>query len=626
MPGVPRELIKHSLNVHPQAVPKKQRLQRFAHDKREAIKREIAKLLTAGFIKEVIHPEWVSNPILVRKKNNEWRMCVYYTDLNKHCPKDHFGLPRIDQVIDSTTGCVLLCFLDCYSGNHQIALKEEDQMKTMFITLFGTYAYKTMSFGLKNAGATYQRAIQVCFADQLHRNVEAYVDDVVIKTRNPDGLIEDLEETFSSIRRFRWKLNPTKCIFGVPSGKLLGFVVSNRGIEANPVKISAITDMGAPATIKDVQKLTSCMAALNRFISRLRERGLPFFKISKCQDRFQWTEEAERALQDLKPHLQSPLVLTAPLLGEDLLLYIAAITHVVSSAIVAKCSEEGHAFGVQRPVYFVSEVLSEPKVQYMVVQKLLYAILIISRKLHHYFDEYKITVIMDFLLADILHNQDVTGRISKWAVELGALSIDFKPSTAIKSQALVDFMAEWRENQIPTPVYKPEHWTMYFDGSLNLDGGSAGVLFISPRGEQLKYILQILWEVSNNEAEYEALLHGLRLAISLGIKRLLVYGDSLIVVQQVNKEWDCNKETMGAYVQEVRKLENKFSSLEVHHVVLEHNVGTDILSKLRSTRAQVPAGVFVQELKQPSIKPSPQVTTDAGLQQPDREVMMLGED
>jgi hypothetical protein len=229
--------------------PCPKRLQRFAHDKREAIKQEIAKLLVAGFIEEVIHPEWVANLVLVKKKNNEWRMCVDCTNLNKHCPKDHFGLPRIDQVVDSTAGCVLLYFLDCYSGYHQIVLKEEDQIKTVFITSYGTYTYKTMSFGLKNTGATYQRAIQMCFADQLHRNIEAYVDDVVIKTRNPDGLIADLEETFSSLRRFWWKLNPTKCIFRVPSGKLL---VRNRGIEANPMKISVITDMEAPATIKDV--------------------------------------------------------------------------------------------------------------------------------------------------------------------------------------------------------------------------------------------------------------------------------------------------------------------------------------------------------------------------------------
>jgi hypothetical protein len=151
----------------------------------------------------VYHPEWIGNPILVLKKNNnEWRMCVDYTDLNKHCPKDPFTLPRIDQVIDSTAGCILLYFLDCYSGYHKIALKEEDQIKTAFITSFGAYAYTTISFGLKNARATYQRAIQLCLADQLHRNVEAYADDVVIKTRSHDEFIPNLEKTFNSLRKF----------------------------------------------------------------------------------------------------------------------------------------------------------------------------------------------------------------------------------------------------------------------------------------------------------------------------------------------------------------------------------------------------------------------------------------
>jgi hypothetical protein len=139
-----------------------------------------------------------------------------------------------------------------------------------------------------------------------------------------------------------------------------------------------------------------------------------------------------------------------------------------------------------------------------------------------------------------LRNQDATGRISKWAVELGALNIDFKPRTTIKSQALVDFMAEWRENQLPTPTERPKHWVMYFDGSLKLEGVGAGVLLISPTCEQLKYVLQIFWKVSNNEAEYEALLHGLCLVASLGIKRLLVYGDSAVVINQVNKSWDQN--------------------------------------------------------------------------------------
>jgi ribonuclease HI len=143
-------------------------------------------------------------------------------------------------------------------------------------------------------------------------------------------------------------------------------------------------------------------------------------------------------------------------------------------------------------------------------------------------------------------------------------------------------MAEWRENQVEAPANQPEHWVIYFDGSLKLSGGGTGVLFISSRGEQLKYVFQILFEVSNNEAEYEALLHGLRLAVSLGIKRLLIYDDTLLVVQQVNKEWDVNKETMDIYVIEIRKLENKFLGLEIHHVIHDNNVGADVLSKLGS--------------------------------------------
>jgi hypothetical protein len=160
--------------------------------------------------------------------------------------------------------------------------------------------------------ATYQRAIQKCFKKQLNKNTEAYVDDVVVKTRNSDTLIADLEETFAFLWEYQWKLNPNKCVFGVPSRKLLGFIISHRGIEANPEKISAITKMKAPTCIKDVQKLTGCMAALNRFISKLGERGLPFFKLLKHQEKFVWTQEAEQTLDQLKDFLSKPPVLTAP--------------------------------------------------------------------------------------------------------------------------------------------------------------------------------------------------------------------------------------------------------------------------------------------------------------------------
>ena len=165
------------------------------------------------------------------------------TLINKHCRKDPFGLPRIDEVVDSTAGCELLSFLDCYSGYHQISLKEEDQIKTSFIMPFGAYCYTTMSFGLKNAGATYQRAIQMCLDQQIGCNVEACIDDVVVKTKTTNNLIADLEETFTNLSKYRWKLNPSKCIFGVPSSILLGYIISACGIEPNPNKVFAITNM-----------------------------------------------------------------------------------------------------------------------------------------------------------------------------------------------------------------------------------------------------------------------------------------------------------------------------------------------------------------------------------------------
>jgi hypothetical protein len=158
MLGVLRELAEHKLKVYPQARAIRQKLRRFMPDKREAIRAELARLVSTGFIREVLHPEWLENPVLVLKNKVDWRMCVDYTHLNKHCPKDPFGLPRIDQVVDSTAGCSMLSFLDCYFEYHQISLAKENE-KIAFITPFGAFCYTFMSFGLKNAGATYQRAI-----------------------------------------------------------------------------------------------------------------------------------------------------------------------------------------------------------------------------------------------------------------------------------------------------------------------------------------------------------------------------------------------------------------------------------------------------------------------------------
>jgi hypothetical protein len=283
---------------------------------------ELSRLLTAGFVKEVQHPNWIDNPVLVPKKNVRWRMYVDYTSLNKACLKGPFPLLRIDQVIDLTARCELLSFLGAYSSYHPIPFAEADLPATTFITPFGCFCYVKMLFGLKNAGATYHRCMQFCFKGQIGRNLEVYVDNIIMTTQHSSRLITDLEETFSNLGHFNTKLNPEKCTFGVPRGKLLGYIIIKRGIEANLDKISAIAEIGQVRNVKDVQWLMGCLIALSHFVSQLGQRRLPLGKLLKKSDSFCWIEEMQKKLDNLKALISKPPILALPEPGETLLPYV----------------------------------------------------------------------------------------------------------------------------------------------------------------------------------------------------------------------------------------------------------------------------------------------------------------
>ncbi|CAL8994786.1 unnamed protein product [Prunus brigantina] len=192
------------------------------------MKDEVQQLKTVGFIREVNYPRWVSNVVMVKKTPEKWRMCVDFTNLNKACPKDSFPLPRIDQLVDATAGFALLSFLDAYSGYNQISMDPADVEDTAFITDRGLYCYRVMPFGLKNAGATYQRLVNRMFAQLPGRSIEVYVDDMLVKSRTTDQHVDRLTEVFAILRQYRMRLNPAKCVFGVESGKFLGFMSTDR--------------------------------------------------------------------------------------------------------------------------------------------------------------------------------------------------------------------------------------------------------------------------------------------------------------------------------------------------------------------------------------------------------------
>ncbi|KAL0444235.1 UNVERIFIED_CONTAM: hypothetical protein Slati_2146200 [Sesamum latifolium] len=298
--GIDPQVITHHLNIDPGVRPVKQKKRYFGPEKDKVIQAEVDKLMAAGHIEEIQFPEWLSNVVLVPKPGEKWRMCIDFRDLNKVCPKDFYPLPRIDQLVDSTSGCELLSMMDASQGYHQIMLAPEDRKKVSFITSSGTFGYVAMPFELKNVGATYQRLVDKIFRSQIWRNVEVYMDDMLVKSKKAEDHIADLEETFTVLKKYRLKLNPAKCAFEVQGGRFLGFMVTQRGIEANPLKIKSILDMKAPACVNEVQRLTGRITALSRFISKSAKKSLPFFKTLRKTKTFEWDASCQCAFEELK--------------------------------------------------------------------------------------------------------------------------------------------------------------------------------------------------------------------------------------------------------------------------------------------------------------------------------------
>ncbi|KAM2273773.1 hypothetical protein ACFX1S_043663 [Malus domestica] len=296
-------------------------------------------------------------------------MCVDYTDLNKGCPNDSFLLPLIDRLIDSTAGCELLSFMDAYSKYNQILMNPSDQEHKAFTTDRGLYCYKVMPFGLKNAGMTYQRLVNSMFAEQIGKSMEVYVDDMLVKSKHADQHIANLSETFTILKRYRMRLNPNKCAFGVGSSKFLGFMISQRGIEANPKMIKAILDMKEPVTSKDIQSLTGKVAALTRFISKATDICAHFFKTLKGSKKYiTWTDECAEAFKNLKDYISKVPLLSKPEVGDTLIIYLSVLASAVSFILIRK---DGN---VERHVYYVNNALQDAETRYSNIEKLALAL------------------------------------------------------------------------------------------------------------------------------------------------------------------------------------------------------------------------------------------------------------
>ncbi|XP_028547560.1 uncharacterized protein LOC114578513, partial [Dendrobium catenatum] len=364
MPGLSPDVAVHRLAIKNDAVPVKQAPRRMRLEIEEQVIAETKKLIEAGFIREEKYADWIANIIPVKKKNGQIRICIDFRDLNKACPKDDFPLPVSELLVDNTSNYDMFSFMDGSSGYNQIKMETEDEKHTSFRTPIGIFCYTVMPFGLKNAGATYQRAMTCIFDELIHQKVECYVDDLVVKSVDRRDHLNDLRIVFERIRKYDLKMNPLKCAFGVSSGKFLGYVVRHRGIEVDPNKIKAIMEMPPPRNLRQLRSLQGQLAFIRRFISNLSGRCQPFSMLMKKDVCFKWDDECREAFDSIKRYLSNSPIFVAPILGKPLILYTAALEESLE-ALLAQHNEEGK----ENALYYISRRLIGAEIRYSPIEK-----------------------------------------------------------------------------------------------------------------------------------------------------------------------------------------------------------------------------------------------------------------
>ncbi|GMP81904.1 hypothetical protein CsSME_00036449 [Camellia sinensis var. sinensis] len=296
MPGLDKDVTMHRLNVIPLARPVKQGVRFYKPEVEFNIKDEMVKLFGAGFIKPIQHPTWLSSIVLVIKKNGQIRVCVDFRDLNKFCPKDEFPLSNIDTLINSAAGHHMFSFMDGFSDYNQIKMAPEDAPKMAFRTPIGNFFYTIMPFGLKSAGATYQRAMTAIFHDMLHKSLECYINDLVVKSKEETSHLRDLQRVLEHCKKYRLRMNPLKCAFGVTTGKFLGCIVHRHGRNPDTTKVTAIKNMPRPTNLDELRTFLGRASYLRWFIPAMAEITQPslmfkhplshstlVFKVYHCQ-------------------------------------------------------------------------------------------------------------------------------------------------------------------------------------------------------------------------------------------------------------------------------------------------------------------------------------------------------
>jgi ribonuclease HI len=361
-------------------------------------------------------------------------------------------------------------------------------------------------------------------------------------------------------------MNPNKCAFGVSAGEFLGFLVHEGGIEVGKKSMKAIDEVVPATNLKELQSLLGKINFVRRFISNLSQRVLPFSPLLKLKKdlKFMWGDEQQKAFDEIKQYMKEPPVLVSPQLDKPFKLYVAADTQTIGSALIQEFK------GKERVVAYLSRKLLDPETRYSAAEKLCLCVYYSCTKFRHYLLNAGCVVYSKFdVIKHMLSMPILNGRIGKWILALSEFELKFESAKAIKGQIIADFITEHRDPSVDLLEITP--WALFFDGSSCGKGGGVGILLISPRGEMFEFAIPIQPTVTNNQAEYEALLRGLQYLREVGAVSVEVYGDSELVIKQLNCQYECKSDALRSYYEECREILKSFPLVILQHIPREHN-------------------------------------------------------
>ncbi|XP_017970398.1 PREDICTED: uncharacterized protein LOC108660657 [Theobroma cacao] len=558
MPGLNTNIVAHKLPLKPECKPIKQKLRRMKPEMLLKIKEEVKKQLDARFLEVAKYLEWVANIVPIPKKDGKVRMCVDYRDLNRAILKDNFPLPHINTIVDNTARHSMFSFMDGFS-----------------------------------------------------REVEVYVDDMIVKAHKTEDHAINLERLFKRLRKFQLRLNPIKCTFGVTSGKLLDFVISEKGIEVDPDKVQAIRDLPPPKMQKEVRGFLGRLNYIVRFISQLTLKCDPIFKLFRKHNLGAWNEECQVAFDKVKEYLLSPPVLVPFVVGRTLILYLT-VNERSMGCVLGQHDETGKK---ERAVYYLSKKFIEYESKYSSLKKMCCALAWTAYRLRQYM-LYHTTWLIAKLdpIKYIFEKPSLSGRVARWQVLLSEYDIVYVSQKSIKGSAIVDFLAERVEEDYEPMKFEfldedlmsicqtneeeseeKENWKMFFDGASNALGHGIRVVLVSPEGNHYPVIAKLNFYCTNNVAEYEACVMGLQAAIERKIHVLEVYGDFALVIYQLQGEWETRDSKLVRYHKYVSKLIENFDKIRFTHFLREENQMANALATL-TTMFKVGTDVKIQPI------------------------------